>query len=149
MARMSQGISPPRVDRIHACFDLEIQQPRMTQVTEVTGGATRSDTRVIGLISAAHFVSHYYILLLPPLFPFIRDAYGVSYTELGIALTAFNVTSAVCQTPAGFLVDRIGARPVLVAGLLFGAVGAAVAGLVPSFWILVGMFALLGIGNAV
>ena len=121
----------------------------MTQITEITGGATRGDTRVIGLVSAAHFVSHYYILLLPPLFPFIRDSYGVSYTELGVALAAFNVTSAVFQTPAGFLVDRIGARPVLATGLVLGAIGAAIAGLIPSFWLLVAMFALLGIGNAV
>ena len=69
-------------------------------------------------MSAAHFVSHYYILVLPPLFAFIRAEYGVSYTELGLALTVFNAVSAVLQTPAGFLVDRVNARLVLVAGLL-------------------------------
>src|SRR5215213_4768542 len=118
-------------------------KPGMTQITEVSGGATRAnDGRVISLVCAAHFVSHFYILVLPPLFPFIRDYYGVSYTQLGFALTAFNITTALCQTPAGFLVDRIGARSVLVVGLVLGAICLAVAGLIPSFWLLVGMFAL-------
>src|SRR6185295_14865126 len=75
--------------------------------------------------------------------------YGVSYTQLGFALTAFNVTTALCQTPAGFLVDRIGARSVLVAGLVLGAVCLAVVGSIPSFWLLVGMFALFGVANSV
>lgn len=122
----------------------------MTEITEASGGATRAnDTRIIALVCSAHFVSHFYILLLPVLFPFVREFYGVSYTQLGLALTAFNVTTALCQTPAGFLVDRIGARTVLVSGLVLGAVSLAIVGLVPSFWLLVFMFAVLGIANGV
>ena len=83
-------------------------KPGMTQITDATGGGAHNDARIIPLVCAAHFVSHFYILVLPPLFPFIREFYGVSYTELGLALTAFNVTTALCQTPAGFLVDRVG-----------------------------------------
>src|SRR5947199_8054036 len=95
----------------------------MTQISEASGGATRTnDGRIIPLVCTAHFVSHFYILVLPPLFPFIREFYGVSYTELGLALTVFNIMTAVCQTPAGFLVDRIGPRSVLVAGLVLGSV---------------------------
>jgi MFS family permease len=107
------------------------------------------DARVIATISAAHFVSHYYILLLAPLFAFVRADYGVSYTELGIALTAFNLVSGVLQTPVGFLVDRIGARSMLVAGMMIGAAAFAVAGLVHSFWVMVAMFAVAGLGNTV
>ena len=122
----------------------------MAQITEVSGGAARTnDTRIISLVCAAHFVSHFYILVLPPLFPFIREFYGVSYTELGFALTAFNVTTALCQTPAGFLVDRIGPRSVLVSGLVLGAICLAMVGSVPSFWLLVAMFALFGVANGV
>jgi MFS family permease len=122
----------------------------MAQITEVSGGAARTnDTRIISLVCAAHFVSHFYILVLPPLFPFIRDFYNVSYTQLGLALTAFNITTALCQTPAGFLVDRIGARSVLVWGLVLGAACLAIVGLFPSFWLLVAMFALLGVANGV
>ena len=121
----------------------------MTEATVRLPGAARHEYRIVASISAAHFVSHYYILLLPPLFLFVRAEYGVSFTELGLALTAFNVTSAAFQTPAGFLVDRIGARIVLVGGLLIGAAAAAVAGLVPSFWVFVAMFGFAGIANAV
>jgi MFS transporter, FSR family, fosmidomycin resistance protein len=108
-----------------------------------------SDTRVIATVSAAHFVSHYYTLLLAPLFAFVRADYGVSYTELGFALAAYNLVSGTLQTPAGFLVDRIGARSVLVAGLVIGASAFAVVGMVDSFPVLVAMFALAGIGNTV
>ncbi len=108
-----------------------------------------TDSRVIGLIGSAHFVSHYYILVLPPLFTLVRADFGVSYVELGLALTAFNVISALLQTPAGFLVDRISARAVLVGGLLVGATGLAGASLLSSFWGFIAMFALLGLGNTV
>src|SRR3954463_10163858 len=121
----------------------------MAQLTDVSGGVRVNDRRIIPLVCAAHFVSHFYILVLPPLFPFIRDFYGVSYTQLGFALTAFNVTTALCQTPAGFLADRIGPRPVLVSGLVLGAAAFATVGLVPSFWLLVAMFAIAGVANAV
>ncbi len=122
----------------------------MTQLTDATPTAARNnDARIIPLVCAAHFVSHFYILVLPPLFPFIRDFYNVSYTQLGLALTAFNITTALCQTPAGFLVDRIGARSVLVSGLVLGAVSLAIVGLIPSFWLLVAMFAILGVANGV
>ena len=100
----------------------------MTEATDLTFAARRaSDTRLVAGVSAAHFVSHFYMLVLPPLFAFVRADYGVSYTELGLALTVFNVVSAVAQTPAGFLIDRINARLALVAGLLLGAAGFAVA----------------------
>jgi MFS transporter, FSR family, fosmidomycin resistance protein len=122
----------------------------MAQVSEVSGGATRTnDGRIIPLVCAAHFVSHFYILVLPPLFPFIREFYGVSYTQLGLALTVFNITTALCQTPAGFLVDRIGPRSVLVSGLVLGAACLAIVGAIPSFWLMVAMFALLGVANGV
>jgi FSR family fosmidomycin resistance protein-like MFS transporter len=98
-------------------------------------------------ICAAHFVSHYYMIILAPLFAFIQADYRLTYTELALALTAFNVVSAALQTPAGFLVDRIGARVVLIAGLALGTAAFAVAGLVDSYAVFVAMFAVAGLGN--
>ena len=122
----------------------------MTQATDLAYTSRRAgEFRLIAGVSAAHFVSHYYILVLPPLFAFVRADYGVSYTQIGLVLTVFNAVSAVLQTPAGFLVDRVNARLVLVAGLLCGALGLAVASAVNSYWVLVAMFGLMGIGNTV
>ena len=122
---------------------------KMTQATELLRASPASHVRIVGVISAAHFVSHYYILLLAPLLPFVRAEYGVSYTEIGLALAAFNVVSAALQTPAGFLVDWLGARVLLVVGLAVGASAFVIAGLVDSFWVMVAMFALAGVGNTV
>ena len=121
----------------------------MTQATEILSANRASETRIVGVVSAAHFVSHYYILLLAPLLPFVRAEYGVSYTEIGLALAAFNVVSAALQTPAGFLVDWLGARVLLIVGLAVGAGAFVIAGMVDSFWVMVAMFALAGVGNTV
>jgi MFS family permease len=123
----------------------------MTQAVELPlpAPSRAAETRLVWSVCFAHFVSHYYILLLAPLFIFIREDYGVSYTELGLALTAFHVVSTVLQTPAGFLVDHWSARSMLICGLLIGAVAFAIAGLVNSFWVFVAMFALAGVGNTV
>ncbi|MFZ0652758.1 MAG: MFS transporter, partial [Pseudolabrys sp.] len=121
----------------------------MSQTAEVLTASRPSYVRLVGVVSVAHFVSHYYIILLAPLMPFVRAEYGVSYTEIGLAFAAFNIVSAVGQTPAGFLVDRVGARALLVAGLLTGAAALIAAGLIDSFWVMVAMFAIAGVGNTV
>ena len=69
----------------------------MTQVVSIPARRF-SDWRVVGPVCAAHFLSHYYMILLAPLFAFVRADYGVSYTDLGLALTGFNVASALLQT---------------------------------------------------
>src|SRR5674476_1635106 len=121
----------------------------MSQATELLAARHAPHMRIVGAVSAAHFVSHYYILLLAPLLPFVRAEYGVSYTEIGFAFAAFNVVSTVLQTPVGFLVDWLGARILLMAGLTIGASALTVAGLVDSFWVMVAMFGLVGVGNTV
>ena len=76
-----------------------------------------SDVRVIGLISLAHGSSHFFHLILPPMFPWLKNAFALSYAELGLLMSVFFVISCVAQAASGFLVDRIGARPVLFGGI--------------------------------
>jgi MFS family permease len=94
-------------------------------------------------------MSHYYMLMLAPLLAFVRDDFNVSYTQLALALTVFNVVSAVLQTPVGFIVDRIGARVVLLVGLALSSIGYAVAGIVDSYWVFIAMYGVAGLGNTV
>jgi FSR family fosmidomycin resistance protein-like MFS transporter len=107
------------------------------------------DTKVIALIAIAHFVSHVHVMLLPPILGQVREAFGVSYTQIALALTAFNVASALLQTPAGFLVDRIGPRLMLTAGLILGSAAITAAALLPGYWFFVIAYALMGVANTV
>src|ERR1041384_1837505 len=101
----------------------------MTQALDLPLPVTlASQTKLVRGVCFGHMVSHVYITLLAPLFLIVRDDYGVSYTELGLALTASNIVSTIFQTPTGFLVDRVKARYVIIAGLLLGAGAVAVAG---------------------
>jgi FSR family fosmidomycin resistance protein-like MFS transporter len=138
------------IDHAHWAIVRALLEPgHMSQATEILGVTRAPHARVVGVVSAAHFVSHYYIIILAPLLPFVRADYDVSYTEIGLALAAFNVVSAALQTPAGFLVDRLGARILLTCGLVIGATAFIVAGMTHSFWLMVAMFALAGVGNTV
>ena len=74
------------------------------------------NVRAIGLISGAHLYSHFYILLLPPLFPVLTGQLDVGFTELGFSITVFSLVTGLTQTPMGFLVDRVGARWLLRRG---------------------------------
>jgi FSR family fosmidomycin resistance protein-like MFS transporter len=122
----------------------------MTEAIDLPLPATRAaETKFVGTVCFVHFASHYYITLLAPLFLFVRADYGVSYTELGLAFTVFNVISTALQTPTGFLVDRVSARLLLIAGLIIGAAAFTIAALVDSYWLFVAMFALAGLGNTV
>lgn len=76
-----------------------------------------SDVRVVGLLSLAHGSSHFYHLILPPMFPWLKAEFGFNYAELGLLMTIFYVVSCLVQAGSGFLVDRIGSRPVLFVGV--------------------------------
>ena len=109
----------------------------------------RADAKLIGLVGLAHAVSHFSQLILAPLFPWLKDAFNVSYTELGAVLTVFFVVSCMVQAASGFIVDKLGPRPVLFVGL--GALALAAFGYATatSYWMLLAFAVLGGIGNGV
>jgi len=109
----------------------------------------RRDVHVIGLIAVAHFFSHFFQLTLPPIFPLLKTVFGVPYVALGLAMSVFYGASGIGQTLSGFLVDRIGAPRVLLGGMALFASSVALAGLVPSYWMLLPVALLAGLGNSV
>lgn len=108
-----------------------------------------SSARVNLLIGTGHFLSHFYMLILPPLFLVWAREFSVSYAELGLAVALLSGTTAVLQTPVGFMVDRYGARPFLVGGMLLMSLSIAAMGVASEFWHILVLAVLSGVGNSV
>lgn len=122
---------------------------RADGATPVSERSVRSDAQLIALVGLAHGISHFSQLVLAPLFPWLKDAFQASYVELGAVLTVFFVVSCIVQAASGFVVDKLGPRPVLFVGL--GLLGLASLGyaLATSYWMLMGCAVVAGIGNGV
>jgi MFS transporter, FSR family, fosmidomycin resistance protein len=106
------------------------------------------DARTIGVVGVAHATSHFFHLLLPPLFPAFIQEFGLSYSQLGLLMSVFFVVSGLGQALAGFLVDRVGARPVLHAALACFVAAALVVASAQGYASLAVAAVLLGLGNA-
>ncbi|MCS0631829.1 MFS transporter [Telluria mixta] len=109
----------------------------------------RADARVIALVGLAHGTSHFYHLILAALFPWLKPAFGLSYAELGLLLTAFFVVSGIGQALAGFVVDKVGARSVLFFGMAMLGVSALVLSVAGSYAALMVGALLAGVGNSI
>lgn len=112
--------------------------------------ATRqADTEVIALVGLAHAVSHFFQLVIPPLYPWLMQEFALSFTQVGLLMTTFFVVSAAGQALAGFLVDRIGPRPVLLLGLAALACSGLLLAAAHSELALFAAAAVAGLGNSV
>ena len=111
--------------------------------------ATALDFRVIGLVSLAHGISHFFQIVTAVIFPLIKDDLGVTYVALGATVAIYYVVSGISQTLAGFVVDRYGARRVLFGGLALASAGALLAGLAQNYGMLVAAAVVGGLGNSV
>jgi len=109
----------------------------------------RRDVEVIGWVGFAHLLSHFFQLILAPLFPLIKDEFGIGYAALGLMVSVMYTVSGISQTLAGFAVDRYGARRVLLFGMAAFSLALLLTGLATAYWMLVAIALLAGIGNSV
>ena len=109
----------------------------------------KHDAEVIGLVGFAHLFSHFLQLILAPLFPLIKDEFGVGYAALGLMVSVMYTVSGVSQTMAGFIVDRYGGRSVLLFGMITFSLALVLTGLASSYWMLIAIAVLAGLGNSV
>jgi len=107
-----------------------------------------ADARIVAVVGIAHACSHFFQLIVVPVFPWLKAEFELSWSELGLLMTVFYVVSGFGQMAAGFVVDRIGAVPVMLASLVAFAVSAFAIALAPGYTALALGLALAGLGNA-
>ncbi len=113
------------------------------------GKPWREDAQLIALVGIAHFVSHFCQLLLPPLFPWLKDTFHVGYAQLGFLATIFFTVSCTVQAVSGFWVDRFGPRPILFIGLSLLCLATFGYSISTSYWMMASFAAVAGVGNGV
>jgi MFS family permease len=118
-------------------------------MTATTAEGARQDAKILGLVSTGHFCSHFYLMCLPPLFYFLNQDLGISYTELGLMVSLRTMSTGFAQVPAGILVDRYGAKLVLTIGLALMVFGYAAFAFASAWWLLVACVVIGGIGDSV
>ena len=163
---MFRGLSPAAVARMAARRSIGLTRSRSRRSVRLPPQEPRAgmaeaspppspqiplgrDARILTLIGTGHFLSHFYMLCLPPLFLVWRDEFGVSFFELGLSFALMSAVTAALQTPVGFLVDRHGARPYLVGGVLLMGLSIAAMAFAPGYWAILALSILSGVGNAV
>jgi len=120
----------------------------MSTITHAARASRADYARVVAVVGIAHALSHFSQLLLAPLFPWLKDAFLLSYAELGLLMTIFFVVSGIGQSLAGFLVDRVGALPVLLGSIALFVVAALVFAVSKGPAMLAFGAVLAGLGNA-
>ncbi len=107
------------------------------------------EIKVIGLISFGHMMSHFFFFVMPPLFLSLKQEFEVSYAVLALPMAAYALAAGVTQTPVGFLIDRIGARKLLILGSGIQGLSVAAIGFTDTFWQLLVLYSITGIANTV
>src|SRR3954462_5014878 len=118
-------------------------------MTSATLPSFRRDAQVIGLVGLAHGISHFFHLALAPLFPWLKDAFAVSYAELGLLMSVFFIVSGIGQALAGFVVDRFGALRVLLGGIALLGISALGLAASQNYVMLLFFAGVAGLGNCV
>ena len=120
----------------------------MSTVLRAPDSSLRADTTTISVVGLAHATSHFFQLLLPPLFPWLATEFSLSFAQLGTLASLFYLVSAFGQAAAGFVVDRIGARAVMFGGLSLFALAALIGGFADGYSMLVATVVISGIANS-
>jgi len=115
----------------------------------VPSASLKSDATIISLVGFAHGTSHFFHLMLPPLFPWFMSEFGLDYTTVGVLMTVFFVVSGIGQAIAGIWVDKFGAHRVLCAGVGLLACSGVLVSIAPNFVALMAAAAVAGLGNSV
>lgn len=108
----------------------------------------RPNARALALLAWGHLVIDTHQGALPALLPFLKAAFGLSYTAAGTVLLVATVASSVIQPLFGYLSDRSARRWLLPWSVVLTTLGLALVGLAPTYGLLLVCVAAAGLGIA-
>lgn len=109
----------------------------------------KQDILLISLLGVAHGLSHYFHLIIPPLFPWIMPEFDASFAQMGAVMTIFFITSSLGQATTGFLVDKLGPKVCLYGGVSLLMIAGFLFSVAQSYWWFYPVAACAGLGNSV
>ncbi len=115
----------------------------------MTSETRRRDVLLITLLGLGHSISHFFQLVIPPLFPWIMPEFGVNYTQMGAVMTLFFITSTAGQAASGIISDKWGAKKTLFSGISLLLIASIILAIAPNYYVLFLVTFLAGMGNSV
>jgi FSR family fosmidomycin resistance protein-like MFS transporter len=109
---------------------------------------TGPNKKALLLLSGGHCAVDIYHGALPAMLPFLKEAFHLSYTETGLILLVFQVSSSVIQPIFGYVTDRSSQGWLMPTGVVATALGVSLAPLASRFGFLLALAFLAGMGVA-
>src|SRR5271169_717207 len=103
---------------------------------------------MVAIVFLTFFVMSLLTNILGPVVPDIISSFRVSMAAAAVLPFSFFIAYGVMSIPAGFLVDRFGEKPVMIAAFLAGTVGSLSFALYPSYRMAVVSLFVMGSGMA-
>jgi fucose permease len=104
---------------------------------------------MVGLVMVTFFVISLLTNIVGPLVPDIMNSFHVSLTAAAFLAFSFFIAYGVMSIPAGFLVERLTEKPVMIAAFLSGTLGSLSFALFPEYRVAIVSYFVIGAGMAV
>lgn len=105
-------------------------------------------TRILFLLSFGHLITDLNQGILPALLPFIKEAFSLSYTQIGLLVLVANISSSTLQPFIGYWSDKVPTRWLLPVGIFLACIGIGFLGISTTFPLLLLAVLVSGLGIA-
>ncbi len=121
----------------------------LVQTTRPTPARIDTAFGIILAISLCHFINDMLQSLLPAIYPNLKMALGLSFTQIGLVTLVYQVTASILQPLIGAYADKRPKPFALPVGTLFTLVGLVVISMSHRYGVLLAGASLLGVGSSI
>jgi MFS transporter, FSR family, fosmidomycin resistance protein len=112
-------------------------------------GVEQTGFRVLGAISFSHFLNDMLQSLIPAIYPILKNAFSLNFTQIGLITLTYQITASMLQPAVGLYTDHHPKPYSLAIGMGCTLTGLIALALAPSYFILLVAAALVGLGSSV